>query len=347
MTTDRQIPTITASSDSALPASTPHSPAFSTQSDFDGSSPSIISSTHSSHSHTSSRRSALREFYKIQQQNQRPSNVASGLFIDSESVDTITESDLDNRQHDFLDEDDLDDGYDDDDLDDINRKDNWMNRVIDTDPQFQPSEYVDKLFHGESGDVMLPGAVSLKSILKQETDLLASMRALKSEQKALVYNNYNKLINASVMLHGLERESTFGSDDEIQALRRNLFTIESDLTRLPTHLITKNTTTAKTTIETTNTQLTSDGTTPSKKTILRYILHSPTRLQSMLSDPSNTSQTQAAHQEFNRIQKLVSHWLSSSDKASNSLNLVTRHQLELVLEGCQALFAASNGVAIN
>ncbi|KAL9114129.1 MAG: hypothetical protein Q9227_001901 [Pyrenula ochraceoflavens] len=73
------------------------------------------------------------------------------------------------------------------------------------DPTFSPDDYVQKLLE----------TASLNKILKAESTLVSEIRTLDGERKALVYDNYSKLIRATETIGGL----TGGMDSQSQVIK--------------------------------------------------------------------------------------------------------------------------------
>ncbi|CAN6673005.1 hypothetical protein TRVA0_047S00892 [Trichomonascus vanleenenianus] len=69
-----------------------------------------------------------------------------------------------------------------------------------------------------------------RELLKQENTVVEELRTLESEQKALVYNNYNKLITASATLQGMASRQ---QDNAREDLIGNLSRISDISKRLP------------------------------------------------------------------------------------------------------------------
>lgn len=153
----------------------------STSSQFVGSPPSSVNVPISpspglnSTSGSSARRHALREFYKLQQ-------AGPAQLVNDELVTTEEE-----HIEDF----------------DANANSGVSESVLDK-PGTNVDEYVQSLLKSSS----------VKSILKTSNSITGELRALDSEQKALVYNNYNKLISASNTLQGLKNKVYSDNDHE-------------------------------------------------------------------------------------------------------------------------------------
>lgn len=57
----------------------------------------------------------------------------------------------------------------------------------------------------------------LKTLVKTENELSGEIRELESEQKTLVYNNYNKLISAANALESMHSSTELGQFDDLKA----------------------------------------------------------------------------------------------------------------------------------
>jgi hypothetical protein len=56
----------------------------------------------------------------------------------------------------------------------------------------------------------------LRTLVRTENELVNEIRELESEQKTLVYNNYNKLISAANALEGMHSSSALGQFDDVR-----------------------------------------------------------------------------------------------------------------------------------
>lgn len=87
---------------------------------------------------------------------------------------------------------------------------------IDVDGDLDSEKYVKGLVRGND----------IKQLLKRENTLISELRTLNSEQKGLVYNNYNKLISASTTLQTISnKHSTLSDTEELKARMTNISSI--------------------------------------------------------------------------------------------------------------------------
>lgn len=91
---------------------------------------------------------------------------------------------------------------------------------IDFEEDLDSEKYVKGLVRGND----------IKQLLKRENALISELRTLNSEQKGLVYNNYNKLISASTTLQTISNKHSSLSDiDELKTRMTNISSIIKSL----------------------------------------------------------------------------------------------------------------------
>jgi hypothetical protein len=74
---------------------------------------------------------------------------------------------------------------------------------------------------------------NLKAIVKTENELVNEIRSLDSEQKALVYNNYNKLITAASTLESMHGNPDLGKVDQLKLSLARVLSLVKDLPEAP------------------------------------------------------------------------------------------------------------------
>ncbi|PNS21352.1 Vacuolar protein sorting-associated protein 51 [Sphaceloma murrayae] len=148
-------------------------------------------------------------------------------------------------------------------------------------PDFDADKYVEDVLRREG----------LEGILKVEASLLRDIRGFDGEKKALVYDNYSKLI---------------GATDTIRKMRGNMDPLKPTFTTL-TPAISHIATTAKSisdTTDSTSTRVAEESQRERQQRLVQYVLATPTRLRELLA----SGNTEAATEDWTKTDRILEQW---------------------------------------
>ncbi|KAG5355167.1 hypothetical protein CJU89_6996 [Yarrowia sp. B02] len=140
-------------------------------------------------SRRNTKRNALREFYKLQQPVEDTSLIASSVISSARTSmsDLASVAEID-----------------------------WDAEEARLEAQFDAGAFCAEDIARDILSSKGSGSRVLKDLLKKENSLLQSIRVLQSEQKALVYNNYSRLIAVSETLEKMKKGNVGEKDEEVR-----------------------------------------------------------------------------------------------------------------------------------
>ena len=154
------------------------------------------------------------------------------------------------------------------------------------DPSFEPQKFITKLLE----------TASLRDILRTESVLVSEIRNLDGERKALVYDNYSKLIKAvgtiGDMQRGMQKRSSGGDGglDGVEGLQEKIAALEGMVRTLGPE------------------DLDEEGRERRKrrkeKDVVRWVLNAPERIEGMVGD----GKREDAEMEFARVKRVLDEW---------------------------------------
>ena len=154
------------------------------------------------------------------------------------------------------------------------------------DPSFQPQTFISNLL----------SSASLRDILRTESSLVSEIRNLDGERKALVYDNYSKLIKAvgtiGDMQRGMQKRSAGGDGglDGVEGLQEKIAVLERNVKTLGPE------------------DLDDEGKERRKrrkeKELVRWVLDAPERIEAMVEEGNRED----AEMDFARVKRVVDEW---------------------------------------
>ncbi|KAA8911962.1 hypothetical protein TRICI_003648 [Trichomonascus ciferrii] len=164
---------------------------------------------------------------------------------------------------------------------------------IDVKEELDSEQYVKGLVRGND----------IKQLLKRENALISELRTLDSEQKGLVYNNYNKLISASTTLQTISSKHSSLSDiDELKTRMTNISSIIKSLNN---------------TNETTN--LSSDD---HHNAQLKHAAQWLLTVEKSLNVLKNQNRVDEAQKQGRKAVQMMDSWLNASSKELKELSVI-------------------------
>ncbi|KAG8630354.1 hypothetical protein KVT40_001973 [Elsinoe batatas] len=146
---------------------------------------------------------------------------------------------------------------------------------------FDADQYVQDLLQREG----------LEGVLKVEASLLKDIRGFDGEKKALVYDNYSKLIGATDTIRKMR-----GNMDPLKPTFRTLTPAISDIATTAEKLSSSSCQTVQLSQD--------DGKREKQRRAVQYVLETPTRLGRLL----DAGRTEVAFEDWTKVSKLLEKW---------------------------------------
>ncbi len=154
----------------------------------------------------------------------------------------------------------------------------------------------DPSFHAQSFIANLLSTAPLRDILRTESALVSEIRNLDGERKALVYDNYSKLIKAvgtiGDMQRGMQKRSSGGDGglDGVEALQENMAALEGMVRTLGP--------------EDVDEEGRERRSRRKERQVVRWVLDAPDRIASMVEK----GKREDAEMDFARVKRILDDW---------------------------------------